>query len=640
MCGIHGVLGLDGSSASREVLAAMGGITRHRGPDDEGVHRDGPLSMGMRRLSVIDVIGGHQPLSNEDGTLWLVANGEIYNYRQLSTELTAQGHRLQTASDCETLLHLYEQHGDDFLARVNGMFGFALWDARRRRLILARDRLGIKPLYLWNDGRRLVFASEAKAILQVPGIATELDPGALPSFLALGYVPAPQSMFRGIRKLPPATMLIAENGRVSEHRYWRPPAHVDRSVDEATWVQRVRERLEASVRMQMVSDVPIGAFLSGGIDSSAVVAMMSRHSTRPVKTYAIGFDGGPAEAFFNELPYARQVARKFGTDHHEILVRPDVVALLPQLLWHMDEPIADSALVTTYLVSQFARRDVTVILSGVGGDELFGGYRRYLGTHYQRHFDKLPASMRRAMAAAGARLPSDRHSPLLNTMRLAKGFLSAAGLPLDARYRSYLEVFDERARSELLAVQVPLAADPFAAAFADASSDDELNRLLAVDAATQLPDDLLLLTDKMSMAVSLECRVPLLDHELFELAASIPQDVKLRGGRLKHVLKAALADVLPGDILERKKRGFGTPMGAWFKGSLAAMLRQLLSRESIERRGLFSHTAVAALIEAHAANRIDGTDRLLALLNFEVWARLYLDGRAPADVVDELKVAA
>ena len=640
MCGIHGVLDLTGAPASVETLSPMARVTRHRGPDDEGAYQDGSLVMGMRRLSIIDIAGGHQPLTNEDRTLWLVANGEIYNYRELSRDLTAQGHHLRTASDCETLLHLYEQYGDDFLATVNGMFAFALWDSRRRRLLLGRDRLGVKPLYLWNDGKRLVFASEAKAILNVPGVPTRLDPAALASYLSLGYVAAPQSIFLGVRKLPPASLLIAEQGKITERRYWRVPARVDTTTDESTWSVRVRAQLEEAVRAQMVSDVPVGAFLSGGIDSSAVVAFMSAHSDRPVKTYAIGFEGGDAESFYNELPYARRVAQLFRTDHHEILVRPDVVALLPRLLWHMDEPIADSAFITTFLVSEFARREVTVILSGVGGDELFAGYRRYLGSHFQRHFERLPSGMRRAMTALGSHLPSDRHSPLLNTMRLAKGFLASADLPLDERYSSYVEVFDEGMAAEILRFPMAGNGNAIGVAFADATGDDDLNRMLLVDAATQLPDDLLLLTDKMSMAVSLECRVPLLDHRLFELAASIPQSVKLRGGRLKHVMKRALSDVLPRDILERKKRGFGTPMGAWFKGALAPLLRQLLSRESIQRRGLFHYPAVAALIDAHDANRIDGTDRLLALVNFEVWARLYLDARSPDDVVDELKVAA
>jgi len=637
MCGIYGMLHLDGAPAAADALRPMARLTVHRGPDDEGVYADGPLAFGMRRLSIIDVAGGHQPLSNEDGTLSLIANGEIYNYQALRSELTAQGHRFRTASDCETIVHLYEQHGDAFVERLNGMFAFALWDARRQRLLLGRDRLGIKPLYLWNDGRRLIFASEAKAILALPGMRAELDPAALSGYLMLGYVPAPQSIFRGLRKLAPATVLSAERGQVGERRYWRVAAEIDRGPSEDEWIERVRARLEQSVRMQMVSDVPIGAFLSGGVDSSAVVAFMSAASDRPVKTYAIGFGGGAAEDYYNELPYARKVAQRFGTDHHEILVRPDVTALLPKLLWQMDEPIADTAFITTYLVSQFARRDVTVILSGVGGDELFGGYRRYLGSHYQAYFDRLPSGLRRAASALGEKLPGDRHSPLLNALRLAKGFLSTAGLPFDERYRSYVEVFPDDAARALLRHPRHDEHDALADAFAAAGSSDELNQMLSVDAQTQLPDDLLLLTDKMSMAVSLECRVPLLDHELVELAARMPQEVKIRGGRLKHALKAALSDILPTDILERKKRGFGTPMGAWLKGDLAPLVRELLSPASIEARGLFRPPEVAALIAAHGANRLDGTDRLLTLLNLEIWARMYLDGRAPADVADELK---
>jgi asparagine synthase (glutamine-hydrolysing) len=639
MCGIYGLLQLDGDPIPGGALSGMGQRTIHRGPDDEGFYANGPVALGMRRLSIIDVAGGHQPLSNEDGTLWLVANGEIYNYRELRQGLVAQGHRFRTASDCETLLHLYEQYGDDFLQRVNGMFAFALWDSVRGRLVVARDRLGIKPLYVWRNARRLAFASEAKALFALPGIHAELDTSALYSYLALGYVPAPQSMFRGVHKLLPATMLIAESGRIEERCYWRLPMEVDRSRSEKQWIGDIRDHLEKSVHSQMVSDVPIGAFLSGGVDSSAVVAFMSAHSDRPVKTYAIGFGGGGAESYYNELPYARQIAERFKTDHHEILVRPDVASLLPRLLWHMDEPVADTAFITTYLVSEFARREVTVILSGVGGDELFGGYRRYLGSHYQSRFDRLPAGLRRAAFALGEKLPSDRHSPLLNTMRLAKGFLASAGLPLEERYRSYVEVVSDDSAVQLLRDAPGARADLLEGAFRGATSTDDLNRMLAVDTATQLPDDLLLLTDRMSMAVSLECRVPLLDHELVELAARMPEDVKIRGGRLKHAMKAALSDLIPRDILERKKRGFGTPMGAWLKGDLAPMMHDLLSEPSIEARGLFNYPEIAKLIAAHEANRIDGTDRLLSLLNFEIWARIYLDGRSAGDVADELKVA-
>ena len=520
------------------------------------------------------------------------------------------------------------------------MFAFALWDTKRQRLLVARDRLGVKPLYIWSDGRRLAFASEAKALFALPGIRAELNSAALRSYLTLGYVPAPESMFRGIRKLPAATLLIAEKGGIEERRYWRPPDDIDRLRSEDEWIGDVREHLEKSVRSQMVSDVPIGAFLSGGVDSSAVVAFMAAHSDRAVKTYAIGFTGGAAEAYYNELPYARQIAQLFQTDHHEILVRPDVVSLLPRLLWHMDEPIADTAFITTYLVSEFARRDVKVILSGVGGDELFGGYRRYLGNHYQAHFDRLPHALRKAVHKLGNKLPMDRHSPLLNAIRLARGFLSSEGLPLEERYRSYIEVFSDDEAAQLLREQPIVCADPLASAFNNATSADSLNRMFAVDAATQLPDDLLLLTDKMSMAVSLECRVPLLDHELVELAARMPEAVKIRGGALKYAMRQALKAVLPREILERKKRGFGAPMGAWLKGELAPMLRSLFSERSVEERGLFRYSEIAKLITAHEANRIDGTDRLLALLNFEIWARVYLDSRAPEDIADELRVGA
>ena len=637
MCGIYGILQLDGAPADPALMPAMGRVIAHRGPDDEGHHVDGPCAIGMRRLSIIDLAGGHQPLSNEDGTLWLVCNGEIYNFRELRRELEALGHRFKTASDSEVILHSYAQYGDEFIHRLNGMFAFALWEARRQRLIIGRDRLGIKPIYLYRDAGRLAFASEAKALLTLPGVTAELDPAALHSYLNLGYVAAPLSIFRGIGKLPPASVLIVEGGDVKESRYWRVPEEMDRGIGEGEWVQRIRFRLGESVRMQMVSDVPIGAFLSGGIDSSTVVGLMAAHSERPIRTYSIGFKGTAADDYYNELPYARRVADLFHTEHQEIVVRPDVVALLPHLLWHMDEPISDTAFITTYLVSQFARRDVTVILSGVGGDELFGGYRRYLGNYYQAYLDRLPGWVRRAASAVGARLPSDRHSPLLNLSRLAKGFLESSGLPFEERYRAYVQVFPLQEVQRLLRLNGPAGPDMIEAAFRHAAGGDALNRMLAVDAETQLPDDLLMLTDKMSMATSLECRVPLLDHELVELAARMPEDVKIRGGRLKHAMKEAVSDLLPRDILERKKRGFGTPMGAWLKDDLAPLVRGLLSETAVNGRGLFRYPVIRDLIAAHEANRIDGTDRLLALMNLEIWSRMYLDGRAPGDVTDELK---
>jgi len=592
----------------------------------------------MRRLAIIDLAGGHQPISNADDSVWIVCNGEIYNFRELRAELQGMGFTFKTGSDSEVLLHAYDAFGDDFVLRLNGMFDFALWDRRRRRLLIGRDRIGVKPLYVLQDAHRLAFATEAKALLALPGVSVELDTAQLPGYLHLGYVAAPGSMFKGIRKLPPATLLSIENGEVKEWRYWRLPAGIDRSLSEAEWRERVRARIEESVRMQMVSDVPIGAFLSGGVDSSAVVGLMARHSDQPIRTYAIGFEGGEAETLYNELPYARQVSRLFGTEHHEIVVKPDVVDLLPKLLWHMDEPIADTAFITTFLVSEFARKDVKVILSGVGGDELFGGYRRYLGGHYAQRFQQLPGVVRGLMSSVARRLPSDRHSGLLNTLRLAKGFIATAEMSPDERYRSYLQVLGrETVNSLLCAPSTAFAADSLTQAFAAAGSQDDLNRMFAVDAETQLPDDLLLLTDKMSMAVSLECRVPLLDHELVELAAAMPASIKVKGGRLKHLMKDSLSDLLPADILDRKKRGFGTPMGAWLKRELAPVLKELLSPRVVAQRGLFRHDVIAGLMNDHEANRSDGTDALLSLMNLEIWSRIYLDRREPGDVAAELK---
>jgi asparagine synthase (glutamine-hydrolysing) len=637
MCGIYGILRLDRVPADPAELAAMGGTIVHRGPDDEGTHVDGSCGIGMRRLSIIDLAGGHQPMSTVDGTVWLVCNGEIYNFRELREELEARGHRFRTHSDSEVILHAYVQYGDAFVEYLNGMFAFALWDAGRRRLLVGRDRLGVKPVYIAQDGKCLAFASEAKALLQLPAVDRSIDPAAVSSYLQLGYVPAPQSIFRGVQKLPPATLLIAQDGRVEQRRYWRVPGEVDRSTSEAEWAERIRSGIERSVRMQMVSDVPIGAFLSGGIDSSAVVAFMARATGSPLKTYSIGFEGTRADAYYNELPYARRVSQLFSTEHREIIVKPDVVALLPRLLWHMDEPLSDTAFITTFLVSEFARQDVTVILSGVGGDELFGGYRRYLGNHYHAYFERLPSWLRAGAVAVGEKLPSDRHSPVLNALRLAKGFLAGTDLTFEERYGGYVQVFSEEAVGRLLRVDGQAGYDAMAAAFRLARGDDALNRMMVVDAETQLPDDLLLLTDKMSMATSLECRVPLLDHELVELAARIPEHVKIRNGRLKHAMKRALDGVLPSDILDRKKRGFGTPMGAWLKAELKPMLYRMLDQSTVRKRGLFDPEEVRRLIAAHEANRIDGTDQLIALMNLEIWSRIYLDRRAPGDVTLELQ---
>ena len=637
MCGIHGILSLDDRYIPEiESLLAMAQVSRHRGPDDEGAYSDAHIQLGMRRLSIIDLAGGHQPIANEDETVWAVCNGEIYNFRELRAKLLEQGHRFRTASDSEVIIHLYEQYGDDFVDRLNGMYGFAIWDAARRRLLLGRDRLGIKPVYYLQDGRRLIFASEAKSILGVSGVSAELAPEALCEYLTLGYVSAPDSMFLGIKKLPPASLMIVEEGRTKIVEYWRLKMGGDDSMDDAEWADAVLAAMDRSVRSQMVSDVPLGAFLSGGIDSSGVVALMARHSDRPVKTYSIGFSDSSGGGYYNELPYARQVAELFGTDHHEIVVEPDVVSLLPGLLWHMDEPMADAAFITTYLVSEFARRSVTVILSGVGGDELFGGYRRYLGEYYLEKYRRIPAWLRQGLIRPLAGyLPSDRHSPLLNLSRYAKSFILSSDMDFEDRYLSYVGVYDERAAADLLGTHDIASRGAVHRAFAR-TGGDPLQRMLGVDMATQLPDDLLMLTDKMSMATSLECRVPLLDHKLVELAARMPSAQKIRGRQLKHVMKKALADVLPADILYRKKRGFGAPLGAWLKSELSSVLGSVLSKHSVTNRGLFDWESVERTIREHESSRADNTDHLLCLLNLELWCRIYLDGESPEDVSGRL----
>ena len=570
-----------------QLLSKMGDAIRHRGPDDSGAYHDEHVRLGMRRLSIIDVSGGHQPIKNETGDIVVVCNGEIYNFAALRRSLQAAGHRFATHSDTETIVHLYEQEGDRFLEKLEGMFALALWDKRRRRLILARDALGIKPLYYGQLGDELVFASEAKALMALPAFDCRLDRAALVQFLGIGYVGAPRSMFAGIKKLEPGRALFIENGATRTHRYWRLPAQTDPSMSEQDWSDAVRAEMERSVREQMVSDVPIGAFLSGGLDSGSIVALMSRHSDRPVRTYSIGFKGSSGAALYNELPHARVVAQSCHTEHREILVQPDVASLLPELVWHLDEPIADAAFITTYLVSKFAREDVTVILSGVGGDELFGGYRRYLEEHYRAQYRRIPQVLRRGLIEPLARgLPSDRHSRVLNELRLAKAFVQADGLPFEERYSRYLQIFSAAERATLLTGSAEGVEDYVAQAFSDGQSGDPLRRLMDVDLATQMPEDLLMLTDKMSMAASLECRVPLLDQRLVELAARIPGKFKIRGGELKYIMKQAMRGIVPDSILRRKKRGFGAPIGAWFKHELSPLLRQVLSKEAIVRRGL------------------------------------------------------
>ncbi len=647
MCGIYGLLELNPSGASyRDVLACMGEVIAHRGPDDQGHYFGRGIALGMRRLSIIDIAGGHQPIANEDETVWIVLNGEIYNFQQLRDELQKKGHRFRTRADTEVIVHLYEEEGLEFFQRLRGMFGLALWDARRERLVLGRDRIGEKPLYVRREPGRLLFASELKAILQVPGVPRRLNLPALEEYLALGYVPAPLSLLDGIEKLLPGHYLVVEKGRIEDHEYWDLPFGKPEERSEEEWIERIRTKLLEAVRMQLISDVPLGAFLSGGLDSSTIVAAMTRLTSRPVKTYSIGYEA--EHAYYNELPYAKLVAQAFGTDHHEIVVRPEVSELLPKLVWHLDEPVADSACLTTYLVSKLARESVTVILSGVGGDELFGGYRRYLGNTLHRYYRLLPGLVRKSwLPALLQRLPQDRHALWKDYARYASAFVKTAQLDPASRYMSYITLFSPQVQRELLqgAAAARSSGSGIAAAalqkyFERPTDSDDLNRIIYVDVKTSLADDLLALTDRMSMAASIECRAPLVDFELVELASQMPSSMKLRGFTMKYLMKRAVAPWLPREILERKKRGFGAPMGAWLRKDLQPLVRDLLSEEQVRRRGLFHWPAIRQLLSDHNQERKDLTDQLFALVALETWCRIYLDGRdgawTPRSVASEV----
>jgi asparagine synthase (glutamine-hydrolysing) len=635
MCGIYGVLDLEKRGIPlAPTLALMGGVIEHRGPDDSGQYEGRGIGLGMRRLSIIDVAGGHQPMTNEDDSVWLVMNGEIYNYRELRTNLEKKGHLFRSNSDTEVIVHLYEDEGVDFFKFLRGMFGLALWDSKRDRLVLGRDRIGEKPLYFRREAQRLLFASEMKSILNAKDVPRQLNLNALQEYLALGYIPAPLSILDGIEKLMPGHYLVSEKGMVSTHEYWNVPCGHTEERSEEEWIEQIREKLLETIKAQLVSDVPLGAFLSGGIDSSTIVSAMSRLTGRTVKTYSIGYGGD--QNYYNELPYAKLVAQQFATEHHEIVVRPDVSELLPKLIWHLDEPIADSACLTTYLVSRLARESVTVILSGVGGDELFGGYRRYLGENMRRWYGLLPGAMRRtAIPAILRRIPQDRTSAWKDYARYAAAFVKTADADPVTRYMSYVTMFSPDVQADLLARNVGNGTDGTAASesalgryFNDCPDSGALDRTIYVDLKTSLPDDLLALTDRMSMAASVECRAPLVDYQLVELASRIPSRLKVRGLSLKYLLKKAVAPWLPKEVTTRKKRGFGAPVGGWLRKDLQPLVHDLLSEEQVRQRGLFRWPAIQQLLKAHEEQRSDHTDHIFALIALEIWCRVYLDGKS------------
>ena len=619
MCGIAGFV--DAAPDGRpdvSLVHRMCEVIRHRGPDDEGIHVEPGVGLGMRRLSIIDLAGGRQPIANETGTIRVVFNGEIYNYRELRAELEALGHSFRTSSDTESIVHAYEQWGVDSFARLRGMFAIALWDRPERTLLLARDRAGQKPLHFAERDRRLYFGSEIKSLLAAGAVEPRLDLQALDHYLAFLYTPPDASIFAGVRRLPPGHYLRWRLGRIDVRPYWRIAPDETFAGSEAEAVEALRGVLQDSVRSHMVSDVPLGAFLSGGVDSSAIVGMMAQASSRPVKTFSIGFD----DPEFDELDHARTVARHFGTDHHECVVRPDGLGILDDLIGHFDEPFADSSAIPTWYVSEVARRHVTVVLSGDGGDELFGGYDRYLPHPRVAAFDRL--------AVPGARTAAGLLWPVLPHGTRGKNFLRHVARGPEGRYLDSLVMFKADEREALYSGDIRAAVVTDAEARLSEHFDrfDRLpheSRMMRFDFETYLPEDVLTKVDRMSMAHSIETRVPLLDNRVIDFAAALPASFKIRDGRRKHVLKQALQSLLPDSILARRKQGFGIPLGRWFQGGLTDLFSDVLDAPRTRQRGYFEHGFVSRLLREHASGMRDHTLRLWQLTVFELWHRQYLD---------------
>ncbi len=617
MCGICGIVSLDGaSSPDRAALERMNATLVHRGPDSAGVMLHPPVGFAMRRLSIIDLPGGGQPIANEEGTVQVVLNGEIYNYRELRERLLAAGHTFSTHSDTEVIVHLYEDRGDAFLDELRGMFALALWDARRQRVLVARDPFGIKPLYWAEAGGRLGFASELRALEQMRGFRGEIDFDAIEAYLAFNSIPSPLTVYRNARKLQPGHKLIWEaHAGIRVERYARP-APVDagalRRESEADLAEELRERLRDSVRAHLVADVPVGVLLSGGIDSSALAALAASESSGPVSTFSIGFE----ERSFDELDLARLVAERYGTDHHELVLRPDAAELLPEVARAFDEPFADSSALPTWLVSRLASEHVKVALSGEGGDELFGGYFTYVA-------DLIAPRVGRAAAAARPLvelLPSSsRRVPLEYK---AKRFARGAALPPLERHHAWKEIFSPDARAELLGgsrsgVRDPL--DLLRERYAETAGAEPLARLQDVDTGIYLVDDLLTKTDRASMAHSLEARVPFMDPVVAELAHALPTRMKVRGFAKKRLLRKAVAPLVPRQIVHGRKRGFSIPAAAWLRGELLPFAREALAPERVRAQGVFDPAAVQRVLDTHVSRREDLSRQLWGLISFSLW---------------------
>jgi len=635
MCGICGIYnGQSGEPVSGQLLERMAGSISHRGPDDSGVYLDGPLGLGFARLSIIDLSGGHQPMTNETGDIWLVFNGEIWNYKELRKELIEKGHQFRTNSDTETIVHAYEEYGVDCVARLHGMFGFAIWDASRRRLLLARDRAGKKPLYYTRANGSFIFGSEIKALLHHPDVKRRADPQALADFLSVRYVPGPATLFANIYKVLPGHWLLYENDNIREECYWDYSFGQTERRPIEEYIQGIRQHVRRAIEERMIADVPVGAFLSGGVDSSIVTGTMSQLTNHPVQTFAVGFD---VEGY-SELPYARLVADHFRTEHHELVVKcSDLSEYWPLLTWHRDEPVSEPSDLGVYLVSKLARKYVKVVLSGEGGDELFAGYPKYVVDWMARYYHMLPTPVRDNVIM-----------PLLDqlpySMRKLKTAARNLSQPAPQRWMSWFGIFNGKLKENILSESIKANIDidssrVFRRWLAKNPQRDNLSSMLYLDTKIWLPDNLLMKGDKMTMAASLEARMPLLDYQLTEYAASIPSKDKIRPFKAKYLFKRAYADFLPETILTRKKMGFNVPTGTWFREGQRNLITQLLLSERARDRGYLNDEFVASLLRDHLEGKTNYQSQLFILASLELWFRVFIDSPdliSPQMSVDEL----
>jgi asparagine synthase (glutamine-hydrolysing) len=619
MCGIAGIVRWDGRPASSRTVQAMCDSMIHRGPDDQGIYLDDSAALGMRRLSIIDLATGHQPVSNEDGTVWVVFNGEIYNFKELRRDLLRRGHQFHTTTDTEVIVHLYEEVGPHAVDLLRGMFTFAIWDAKRRQLFIARDRVGIKPLYYAQLDGALVFASELKCMLQVPEIERRLSWPAVNHLFTFLATPASQSIIAGVQKLEPGHRAsLSRDGRFRIERYWDVQFDPDTRSTEAEMAERLGELLTESVDLHLRSDVPLGAFLSGGIDSSAVVGTMSRLLEGRVKTFSIGFQ----DAAYDELAWARQAAAHFGTDHAELILEPQHLDITEDIAWYLDEPFGDSSAIPTYVVSKMAAEHVKVVLTGDGGDELFAGYDKYLVEQRERQLDQVPGAVRHALAAIGRAMPEGMKG---------RNFLRHLALDGPRRYLDSSTLFDRSEQARLFRPEVHeqiAAHDPWADALRHLAVGDDswLSSLQYFDLQCYLPLDILTKVDRMSMAASIESRPALLDHRLIEFAATVPAEMRMRGGTTKYLFKRAMRGLVPDAIIDRPKQGFAIPLSKWFRGNWSGFVEDLLLSERCRQRGIFDPAYLSQLIRLNASGR--NLDlHLWTIVSFEQWCRTFLDRR-------------